>query len=93
MTAKNLVLPSPLGGAITAIIMLAVVGFTSWRTAQATAILRRGIEHVAVDGGMTVLRSGPARAPLIAPSILRMYGPLEPWINQTWRPSEIGLMK
>jgi GT2 family glycosyltransferase/sugar lactone lactonase YvrE len=73
-TAKNLVLPSPLGGAITAIIMLAVVGFTSWRTAQATAILRRGIEHVAVDGGMTVLRSGPARAPLIAPSILRMYG-------------------
>jgi hypothetical protein len=26
-------------------------------------------------------------------TILRMYGPLEPWINQTWRPSEIGLMK
>jgi hypothetical protein len=26
-------------------------------------------------------------------TILRMYGPLEPWINKTWRPSEIGLVK
>jgi len=25
--------------------------------------------------------------------ILRMYGPLEPWINKTWRPSEIELVK
>ena len=25
-------------------------------------------------------------------TILRMYGPLEPWINKTWRPSEIGLV-
>jgi hypothetical protein len=24
-------------------------------------------------------------------TILRMYGPLEPWINQTWRPGEIEL--
>ena len=24
--------------------------------------------------------------------ILRMYGPLEPWINKTWRPSEIELI-
>lgn len=24
-------------------------------------------------------------------TILRMYGPLEPWINKTWRPSEIEL--
>jgi hypothetical protein len=23
--------------------------------------------------------------------ILRMYGPLEPWINKTWRPGEIEL--
>ena len=23
----------------------------------------------------------------------RMYGPLEPWINKTWRPSEIELIK
>ena len=25
--------------------------------------------------------------------ILRMYGPLEPWINKTWRPSEIEQVK
>lgn len=26
-------------------------------------------------------------------TILRMYGPLEPWINKTWRPSEIEPVK
>lgn len=26
-------------------------------------------------------------------TILRIYGPLEPWIEKTWRPSEIELMK
>ena len=26
-------------------------------------------------------------------TILRMYGPLEPWIKKTWRPSEIELVK
>jgi len=26
-------------------------------------------------------------------AILRMYGPLQPWIDQTWRPSEIELVK
>ncbi len=26
-------------------------------------------------------------------TILRMYGPLEPWINKTWRPSEIEMVK
>ena len=25
--------------------------------------------------------------------ILRMYGPLKPWINKTWRPSEIELVE
>jgi hypothetical protein len=25
--------------------------------------------------------------------ILRMYGPLEPWLDKTWRPSEIALVK
>lgn len=25
--------------------------------------------------------------------ILRMYGPLQIWINKKWRPSEIELMK
>jgi hypothetical protein len=26
-------------------------------------------------------------------TILRVYGPLEPWINKTWRPSEIELVE
>ncbi len=26
-------------------------------------------------------------------AILRMYGPLQPWIDKTWRPSEIELLK
>ena len=25
--------------------------------------------------------------------ILRLYGPLEPWFNKTWRPGEIELVK
>ena len=25
--------------------------------------------------------------------ILRMYGPLKPWLDQTWRPGEIELVK
>ncbi|MFC1599242.1 DUF1254 domain-containing protein [Candidatus Omnitrophota bacterium] len=25
--------------------------------------------------------------------LLRMYGPLEPWLNKTWRPSELELVK
>ena len=26
-------------------------------------------------------------------TILRMYGPLQPWIDKTWRPSEIELVR
>ena len=25
--------------------------------------------------------------------ILRLYGPLEPWFDKTWKPGEIELMK
>ena len=25
--------------------------------------------------------------------LLRLYGPLEPWFKQTWRPHDIGLVK
>jgi O-antigen biosynthesis protein len=71
---RGFALNQPLGGVIAATLMVVVIGFASWRTAQVTAILRRGIERVAVGGGMTVLKSGPARVPLIAPSILRVYG-------------------
>jgi len=26
-------------------------------------------------------------------TVLRMYGPLEPWIDKTWRPGEIELVE
>jgi len=26
-------------------------------------------------------------------TILRMYGPMQPWIDKTWRPSEIELVE
>ena len=26
-------------------------------------------------------------------AILRLYGPLQPWFDKTWRPSEIELVK
>jgi hypothetical protein len=26
-------------------------------------------------------------------TVLRMYGPLEPWLEKTWRPSEIELVE
>ncbi len=64
----------PLAGATAATTMLVVIGFTLWRTAQATAILRRGIARIAAGAGMLALKSGPAHVPLIAPSILRTYG-------------------
>jgi hypothetical protein len=36
------------------------------------------------------LQTIPGKSWFIA---LRMYGPLQPWINQTWRPGEIELVK
>ncbi len=63
-----------LAGAITATSTLALIAFIVWRTAQTTAIVRRAINRVALDHKMIVMRSGPARVPLIAPSLLRTYG-------------------
>ena len=36
------------------------------------------------------LQTVPGKSWFIA---LRMYGPLQPWIDQTWRPGEIELVK
>ena len=36
------------------------------------------------------LQTVPGKGWFIA---LRMYGPLETWIDQTWRPSELELVK
>ena len=39
-----------------------------------TAILHRGVEAVATGLGMIPMKSGPARPPLVAPSMLGAYG-------------------
>ncbi len=70
----GLALRWPLAGAATAGLTLLIVVLGTWSTAKATAILRRGVDRVACEQGMLTLPSGPARAPLIAPSILRTYG-------------------
>jgi O-antigen biosynthesis protein len=64
----------PLAGSIVAGLVVALVAFVLWRTAQATAIARRGIRQVTANAGMIAMAPGPARAPLIAPSIVRTYG-------------------
>jgi GT2 family glycosyltransferase/sugar lactone lactonase YvrE len=64
----------PLAGATAALLALALTAFIAWRTAQATAILRRTVDGVAFNLGMTSMKSGPARPPLVAPSIVRAYG-------------------
>jgi O-antigen biosynthesis protein len=74
VAARNVALRRPLSGAITAISTLAIIIFIVWRTAQTTAIVRRAVNRVALDHKMTVMRSGPARVPLIAPSLFRRYG-------------------
>jgi O-antigen biosynthesis protein len=61
-------------GITSALLALAAVGIAAWRTAQATAILRRGVEAVALRQGMVPMPSTPARTPLVAPSLLRSYG-------------------
>ena len=61
------------GTIVSALTVLLIVGVL-WRTAQTTAIVRRGIGRVTLGAGMVAMPSSPARAPLIAPSLLRMYG-------------------
>ncbi len=64
----------PLPGAAAALLALGLTAFTAWRTAQATAILRRAVKAVTNIQGMTAMKSGPARSPLVAPALLRRYG-------------------
>jgi GT2 family glycosyltransferase/sugar lactone lactonase YvrE len=64
----------PLAGVISATLALTIIAFTAWRTAQATAIVRRGISRVALGQNMVAMPSGPARVPLVAPSLFRAYG-------------------
>lgn len=73
-TAAGVALRYPLAGATAALLAVATVSFAAYRIAQATAILNRGVRAVTVGGGMTALKSGPARLPLLSPSLLRVYG-------------------
>ncbi len=64
----------PPAGAATALLTLVVIGITAWRTAQATAIVRRAVDRVTLAERMVRMRSGPTLAPIISPSRLRTYG-------------------
>jgi len=64
----------PLAAAAAALLAVAATAFTAWRTAQATAVLHRGMAAVAAQQSMAPIKSGPARLPLVAPSLLRTYG-------------------
>ena len=72
--SAGVALTSPATGATAAIAAGAVTAYGMWRAAQATSILRSGLGSVAKQIGMTRMKSGPARVPLVAPSVLRMYG-------------------
>ncbi len=71
---SGVALRSPSAGAAAAGLTLAAVMFGIWRTAQTTAIARRAVDRVAGSQQMVSMQSGPARVPLIAPSLVRRYG-------------------
>ena len=58
---------APTAGVVAAVLALAITGFAAWRTAQATAILRRGVEAVALRQGMVAMKlpGRPARSPAL----------------------------
>jgi DNA-binding beta-propeller fold protein YncE len=64
----------PIAGVTAAVVTAVVAAFGVWRTAQTTALLRRGVGQVAQRLGMMPIRGGPANVPLVAPSLLRTYG-------------------
>ncbi|MFN7916166.1 MAG: glycosyltransferase [Vicinamibacterales bacterium] len=63
----------PLAGIIVAIVTLAITAAAAWRTAQATAIVQRGIRAVAEQSALIRITSARARVPLLAPSMGRVY--------------------
>jgi DNA-binding beta-propeller fold protein YncE len=73
-TVAGVALRYPLAGATASVLAVATVSFGAYRIAQAAAILNRGVQAVTVGRGMTGLKSGPARLPLLSPSLLRVYG-------------------
>jgi sugar lactone lactonase YvrE len=64
----------PPAGAIAAVLSIAIAGYVVWCTAQATAIVQRGIAVVTARLGMVRMPSAPATMAFVAPSMLRAYG-------------------
>jgi DNA-binding beta-propeller fold protein YncE len=62
------------GGTVVSSLTVVLIVGVLWRTAQMTAIVRRGIARVTLGSGMVSMPSSAVRAPLIAPSLLRTYG-------------------
>ncbi len=73
-TAFGLAYRWPVAGALAALLTLVVSVFTAWRTAQTAAAVGREVRRIARAEGMVTMPSGPARTPLVAPSLLRTYG-------------------
>jgi GT2 family glycosyltransferase/DNA-binding beta-propeller fold protein YncE len=72
--AAGVALRYPSTGATAGLMAVLIVAFIAYRIAQATAILHRGMRTITVGRGMTAMKSGPARLPLLSPSLLRVYG-------------------
>jgi GT2 family glycosyltransferase/sugar lactone lactonase YvrE len=64
----------PLAGALAAGVTLLVIALTAWRTAQATAIVRRAVVRVTAAQQMAPMLTGAAHASIISPTRLRTYG-------------------
>ena len=45
--------------------------------------------HLLADGRLTIMFCAVEGPPLI----LRLYGPLQPWFDKTWRPGEIEMIR
>ncbi|HKB12702.1 MAG TPA: glycosyltransferase [Vicinamibacterales bacterium] len=69
-TLRNWRIAGSLVSSLTVLMILGVL----WRTAQTTAIMRRGVAAVTTGNGMVAMPSHSTRAPIVAPSLLRMYG-------------------
>jgi cellulose synthase/poly-beta-1,6-N-acetylglucosamine synthase-like glycosyltransferase/sugar lactone lactonase YvrE len=72
-SSAGLALRWPLAGVIAAIVSIAVAAYAGWRAAQTTAIVQRAVRAVADTSSMLAMKSGPARVPLLAPSMGRVY--------------------
>jgi cellulose synthase/poly-beta-1,6-N-acetylglucosamine synthase-like glycosyltransferase/sugar lactone lactonase YvrE len=72
-SSAGLALRWPAAAVTAAIVSIVVTTYALWRTAQTTAIVQRGITAVANQSSMMVMKSGPARVPLLAPSMGRVY--------------------